>query len=47
MSEPSGEEAIEGGRNPTQQRIDEKGAEDRPVDVDWDKDEKDEEDEEQ
>jgi hypothetical protein len=31
---PSGEENIdEEGRNPTQQRIDEEGASDRPVDI--------------
>jgi hypothetical protein len=32
----SGEEQIdEEGRNPTQKRIDEEGAEDRPVDAAW------------
>ena len=34
--EPNGEEAIdESGRNPTQQRMDEEGVEDVPVDADW------------
>jgi hypothetical protein len=33
----SGEEQIdESGRNPTQQEIDERGASDAPVDVEWD-----------
>jgi hypothetical protein len=32
----NGEEAIdEAGRNPTQQRLDEEGAEPKPVDVEW------------
>jgi hypothetical protein len=31
----SGEESIEEGRNPTQERIDEEGGSDRPADVDW------------
>ncbi|HEY6960250.1 MAG TPA: hypothetical protein VI408_00025 [Gaiellaceae bacterium] len=32
----NGEEAIdESGRNPTQQRLDEEGTEDAPVDADW------------
>jgi hypothetical protein len=32
----NGEEAIdESGRNPTQQRLDEEGAEPKPVDVEW------------
>jgi hypothetical protein len=39
MSEPAiqnGEDAIdESGRNPTQQRIDEEGASEAPVDADW------------
>ena len=37
MSEPeNGEDLIdESGRNPTQQRIDEEGAEDTPVDAEW------------
>ena len=39
MDEPdtsSGEELIdEGGRNPTQRGIDEGGASDEPVDVEW------------
>jgi hypothetical protein len=39
MSEPAiqnGEDAIdETGRNPTQQRIDEEGASEAPVDADW------------
>jgi hypothetical protein len=36
MSEhESGEETIEEGRNPTQERIDEEGGTDRPADADW------------
>ena len=36
----SGEERIDDqGRNPTQRRMDEEGAEERPVDVDWDENE--------
>jgi hypothetical protein len=32
----NGEEAIdESGRNPTQQRLDEEGAEQKPVDLEW------------
>jgi hypothetical protein len=32
----NGEEAIDqSGRNPTQQRLDEEGAEQTPVDVEW------------
>jgi hypothetical protein len=32
----SGEEAIdETGRNPTQQRLEEEGAEPKPVDIEW------------
>ena len=35
-TEDSGEELIdEEGRNPTQQRIDDEGADDTPVDVEW------------
>lgn len=34
--EPNGEEAIdETGRNATQQRMDEEGVENAPVDADW------------
>jgi hypothetical protein len=33
------EQVDESGRNPTQQRIDEEGPEDRPVDIDWDENE--------
>jgi hypothetical protein len=33
----SGEELIdEEGRNPTQERLDEEGVDDTPLDVDWD-----------
>ncbi|MDQ3822399.1 MAG: hypothetical protein M3321_04065 [Actinomycetota bacterium] len=34
--DPQEEHVEKTGRNPTQERIDEEGAEPRPVDVDWD-----------
>jgi hypothetical protein len=37
--DPEREQADEKGRNPTQERMDEEGVEERPVDVDWDENE--------
>jgi hypothetical protein len=37
--DPEREQIDETGRNPTQERIDEEGAEERPVDTDWDENE--------
>jgi hypothetical protein len=34
--DPEREQADEAVRNPTQERMDEEGVEERPVDVDWD-----------
>ena len=34
--DPNQQQDDESGRNPTQERIDEEGAEERPVDVEWD-----------
>ncbi len=33
--DPEREQVDETGRNPTQERMDEEGTEDRPVDVEW------------
>jgi hypothetical protein len=37
--DPERDQTDETGRNPTQERMDEEGTEQRPVDVDWDENE--------